>query len=58
MVTEGLTSVPKCSFAGEASSKPSVEGFTGNMAGAYIGYACSENAFIYPITPSTPMAEY
>lgn len=29
----------------------------GNQAGAYIGYACSENTFIYPITPATPMGE-
>lgn len=30
----------------------------GNYAGAYIAYACSENSFIYPITPSTAMGEY
>lgn len=29
----------------------------GNNAAAYIGYAMSEVACIYPITPSTPMAE-
>lgn len=30
----------------------------GNYASAYIAYACSENSFIYPITPSTPMGEH
>ena len=29
----------------------------GNFAAAYISYALSEMAIIYPITPSTPMAE-
>lgn len=27
----------------------------GNQAGSYMAYACSENSFIYPITPSSPM---
>lgn len=30
----------------------------GNQAAAYISYALSEMAFIYPITPSSPMAEH
>ena len=30
----------------------------GNMAAAYISYAFTEVAAIYPITPSSPMAEY
>ena len=31
---------------------------TGNEATAYIAYALSENSFIFPITPSSPMGEY
>ena len=30
----------------------------GNEAAAYISYAFTEVASIFPITPSTPMAEY
>ncbi len=30
----------------------------GNQAAAYVGYALSEAAAIYPITPSSPMAEH
>ena len=30
----------------------------GNQAAAYISYALSDLAFIYPITPSSPMAEH
>ena len=30
----------------------------GNMAAAHIAYAFSEIAVIYPITPSSPMADY
>ena len=30
----------------------------GNYAAAYVSYAFTEVAGIYPITPSTPMAEY
>jgi pyruvate-ferredoxin/flavodoxin oxidoreductase len=29
----------------------------GNAAAAYVSYAFSELAVIYPITPSSPMAE-
>ncbi len=29
----------------------------GNEAAAYIAYQCSENAFIYPISPATSMGE-
>ena len=29
----------------------------GNSAAAYVSYALSELAIIYPITPSSPMAE-
>jgi pyruvate/2-oxoacid:ferredoxin oxidoreductase alpha subunit len=27
----------------------------GNLATSYIAYAVTENAFIFPITPSSPM---
>ena len=30
----------------------------GNMAAAYVSYAYSDICAIYPITPSSPMAEY
>ena len=30
----------------------------GNMAAAYVSYAFTETAAIYPITPSSPMADY
>ncbi|MEF2115001.1 hypothetical protein, partial [Clostridium frigoriphilum] len=30
----------------------------GNEAAAYVSYAFTEVATIYPITPSSPMAEY
>ncbi len=30
----------------------------GNFAASYVAYAFSEVAAIYPITPSSPMAEY
>ncbi|HPN90501.1 MAG TPA: hypothetical protein PK169_03885, partial [Bacilli bacterium] len=30
----------------------------GNQAAAYVAYAFTEVAGIYPITPSSPMAEY
>ncbi len=30
----------------------------GNNAAAYVSYAFSEVAAIYPITPSSPMADY
>ena len=30
----------------------------GNTAAAQIAFACSEVAAIYPITPSSPMAEH
>ena len=30
----------------------------GNQAAAYVSYAYTEVAAIYPITPSTPMAEH
>ena len=29
----------------------------GNEAAAYVAYACSENSFIYPISPATSMGE-
>ena len=29
----------------------------GNLAAAQVAYALSETAAVYPITPSTPMAE-
>ncbi|KAJ3445195.1 pyruvate-flavodoxin oxidoreductase-related [Anaeramoeba flamelloides] len=40
-----------------ASKSKSVEPMDGNLAAAYIGYALSDTAFIYPITPSSPMGE-
>lgn len=30
----------------------------GNMAAAYVSYAFTETATIYPITPSSPIADY
>ena len=30
----------------------------GNMAAAHVSYAFTEAAAIYPITPSSPMADY
>ncbi len=30
----------------------------GNEAAAYMAYACSENTFIYPISPASSMGEY
>ena len=35
-----------------------MEAIDGNMAAAHIAYYFSDNAVIYPITPSSPMAEY
>jgi pyruvate-ferredoxin/flavodoxin oxidoreductase len=35
-----------------------IKAIDGNTAAGYIGYMCSEIAAIYPITPSSPMAEY
>ncbi|MDR1786711.1 MAG: pyruvate:ferredoxin (flavodoxin) oxidoreductase [Spirochaetaceae bacterium] len=39
------------------SKKPKQEVMDGNTAAAYISYAFTEVASIYPITPSSPMAE-
>ena len=36
---------------------PKRETLDGNTAAAYVAYAMSEVAAIYPITPSSPMAE-
>ena len=35
-----------------------IEIMDGNQAAAYISYAFTEVAGIFPITPSSPMAEY
>lgn len=35
-----------------------IQTMDGNQAAAYVAYAYSEAAAIYPITPSSPMAEY
>lgn len=53
-------------FAAEGADKPkkkdpTVSGFMigdGNEAAAYVSYAFSDNAFIYPITPSSAMGEH
>jgi pyruvate-ferredoxin/flavodoxin oxidoreductase len=36
-------------------SKPEVKTIDGNTAAAYITYAFSDVAALYPITPSSPM---
>ena len=36
---------------------PKIETMDGNQAAAHVSYAFTEVAAIYPITPSTPMAE-
>eukprot|EP00033_Pygsuia_biforma_P000505 GCRY01000594.1.p1 GENE.GCRY01000594.1~~GCRY01000594.1.p1 ORF type:complete len:1213 (-),score=426.64 GCRY01000594.1:225-3863(-) len=45
-------------------SQPAVASFAnkfvamdGNTAAAHVAYACSENAILYPITPSSPLGE-
>jgi len=38
--------------------KKTMQTMDGNTAAAYVSYAFSEVAAVYPITPSTPMAEY
>lgn len=35
-----------------------IQVWDGNQAASYVAYAYSEVAAIYPITPSSPMAEY
>ena len=39
-------------------TKKVIKAMNGNEAAAYCAYAFSEVAAIYPITPSSPMAEY
>ena len=39
-------------------TKKVIKSMNGNEAAAYCAYAFSEVAAIYPITPSSPMAEY
>ena len=39
------------------SAKQTFQSFDGNQAAAYVSYALSDVAFIFPITPSSPMAE-
>lgn len=38
--------------------KKNYEVMDGNTAAAYVSYAFTEVAAIFPITPSSPMAEY
>ena len=40
------------------ASKKRILSMDGNMAAAYNAYAFTEVAGIYPITPSSPMAQY
>ncbi|MBR5741504.1 MAG: pyruvate:ferredoxin (flavodoxin) oxidoreductase, partial [Firmicutes bacterium] len=40
------------------SSKKHMKTMDGNQAAAYVSYAFTDVAAIYPITPSSPMAEY
>ena len=35
-----------------------IQVWDGNQAASYVAYAYSEVAAIYPITPSSPLAEY
>ena len=39
------------------AAKGSVACIDGNQAAAHVAYALSDCAFIYPITPSSPMGE-
>jgi len=39
-------------------SKKKMSTMDGNQAAAYVAYAFTDVAAIYPITPSSPMAEY
>ena len=41
-----------------SDAKEDLTAIDGCTAAAYIAYACSENAFIYPISPSSSMGEY
>ena len=41
-----------------AKNKQNFQTFNGNQAAAHVAYALSETAAIYPITPSSDMAEY
>lgn len=41
-----------------AANKRKTKSMDGNMAAAHVAYAFTEVAAIYPITPSSPMAEY
>lgn len=43
---------------GERTMSKKIEIMDGNQAAAYISYAFTEVAAIFPITPSSPMAEY
>ena len=45
-------------FSSLLGKDPGYSPMTGNEAAAYIAYAVSENSFIFPITPSSPMGEY
>jgi len=45
-------------FTGEVTVSKKIEIMDGNTAAAYISYAFTEVAGIFPITPSSPMAEY
>ena len=41
-----------------SENKRSKKTMDGNMAAAHVSYAFTEAAAIYPITPSSPMADY
>ena len=40
------------------SSIEKVQSLDGNQAAAHVAYALSDVAFIFPITPSSPMGEH
>eukprot|EP00741_Cyanophora_paradoxa_P023775 tig00021621_g22964.t1 len=46
------------SAAAPAAKAPTFKSLDGNEAAASVAYAFSDIAFIYPITPSSPMAEH
>jgi pyruvate/2-oxoacid:ferredoxin oxidoreductase alpha subunit len=44
-------------FGTQASPKVKKDVLDGNSVAAYVAYAFSENSFIYPISPSSPMGD-
>jgi len=58
-MTERSSSIIDYKVAIEEYKRTATKGcIDGCVAAAYISYACSELAFIYPITPSTVIGEY